>query len=178
VSAPLGIEARLLLAIHAVSSPALDALFRVSDWMGTPWLLAPMVLGLALVSLRKGQRGEAALWVAAGLSVLGLQEVLKGVVARPRPSLWPPIILAQGYSFPSGHALATAALYPLAARQWARTRASRARAAFVAAVLLVLFVGFGRLYLGVHWPTDVLAGWTLGSTLAILGVRLRRELRD
>jgi undecaprenyl-diphosphatase len=106
-------------------------------------------------------------------------EALKAVVARPRPALWPWLVPQAGFSFPSGHALAAASFYPVLAWEAGCVRPLRRRWFAVLAALGVLWLGLGRLYLGVHWPSDVLAGWALGaaqSGLALAGLRAKREL--
>jgi undecaprenyl-diphosphatase len=91
--------------------------------------------------------------------------------------LWETLIHPSGFSFPSGHAVASAAFYPLLG--WVLLRRRGVAAGVVGygtGALFALFVGVGRLYLGVHWPSDVLAGWLLGfaqSALAIAWLRKR-----
>jgi membrane-associated phospholipid phosphatase len=164
-------EETLLLAIHARGGPALDVLFRFSHQLGTFPFCALVVLGAAAWCLRHRPRREAWLWLGVGVSTYAIQEALKFLVARPRPALWPALVPQSGYSFPSGHALAAATFYPLLAWTWARARPGEARAAWGVAILLASYIGFGRLYLGVHWPTDVLAGWSLGAVQTALVVR-------
>lgn len=167
-------EVSLLLAIHARSGPALDALFRFSHQLGTFPFCALVVLSAAAWCLRHRPRREAWLWLGVGVSTYAIQEALKLLVARPRPALWPALVPQSGYSFPSGHALAAATFYPLLAWTWGRARPSETRAAWGVAILLASYIGFGRLYLGVHWPTDVLAGWSLGAVQAALVMRAAR----
>jgi undecaprenyl-diphosphatase len=169
------VETRILLAIHTWSSPVLDGVFWVSHLLGTAWFCIPLVLAAALWNHRRGERAEAWLWIALGLSTFLLQEWLKLVVARPRPALWPRLVDVIGLSFPSGHALASATFFPLLARARALTHEGRAARAYAAAVLLALFVGFGRLYLGVHWPSDVLAGWAIGAAQTLLAIHVRNR---
>ena len=166
-------DTRILLAIHAWSTPFLDSVFWFSDKIGALWFFVPVVILAAAWEERRGERAEAGLWVALGLSTVLLQYGLKLLVARQRPDLWPPIVPVTSLSFPSGHALASATFYPLLARGWARARPGEAPLAYTAAAALALFVGFGRLYLGVHWPTDVLAGWFLGAAQTAVAIRLR-----
>lgn len=167
-------EETLLLAIHARGGPILDALFRFSHELGTFPFCAFVVLSAAAWCWRHGRRRDAGLWLGIGVSTYVVQEGLKFLVARPRPGLWPPLVPQSGYSFPSGHALAAATFYPLLAWTWARARPDEARAAWAVAILLASYIGFGRLYLGVHWPTDVAAGWALGAAQTALAMRLAR----
>lgn len=157
-------EARLLLGLHAHASPFLDQLFILSHELGTLRAGTVLVLGAMAFHLARGERRLALLWLVAGLSTFTLQSGLKAAFERPRPELWPRILAApRDASFPSGHAVASATFYPLAALLVARRRSSGRAVAWGAAVALALFVGIGRLYLGVHWPSDVLAGWALGA---------------
>jgi membrane-associated phospholipid phosphatase len=95
--------------------------------------------------------------------------LLKGEVARPRPTLVPHWVDAANASFPSGHAAGSAMVYltlAALATQVVRDRAAR-RYFLVAAILLVGAIGTSRVYLGVHWPSDVLAGWSFGTLWAL-----------
>jgi membrane-associated phospholipid phosphatase len=164
-------EANLLLWFHAHASPALDAAFRLSHFVGAP----PVMVALAaLMALWHGVRRERAmvlLWVALGLSTVGVQVALKYTVLRPRPELWPRLVSQDGFSFPSGHALGAATMLPLLAASVSRSRRSWAPAAFVVSIVLAAWIGLGRLYLGVHWPSDVLAGWTMGALQSTFALR-------
>lgn len=165
-------EARLLLWIHAHASPALDSAFRLSHELGTLPTCAVIVAVAAAWLLGRGKRAEALLFVVLGLTTLELQEGLKALFTRPRPHLWTWVIPQADYSMPSGHALAAATFYPLLAWAVARRWPRAALPACVLAVALALFIGVGRLYLGVHWPSDVLVGWALGAGQTALGIAL------
>jgi membrane-associated phospholipid phosphatase len=174
-------EERLLLTIHAHASPLLDALFRASHLLGSLPTCALVVLALVAWHAARGERRQALVWLGAGLATLLLLEGIKPLVARARPDLWPrlttwPTLEGPGsFSFPSGHALASATFYPLLASELARRRPGSKRLAYACAIALAAFIGFGRLYLGVHWPSDVLAGWALGSIQALLAARALRD---
>ena len=162
-------EVRLMLWIHAHGSPVLDALAWFSNQLGTTMFCVALVSALGLWHLVRGERRLALCWVVVGLSVLVCQGGLKRLVARQRPELWERSAARPvDFSFPSGHAVASASFYPLVAFLLARHFPRRAWLCWSVAVALAAFVGLGRLYLGVHWPSDVLAGWTLGATLAVV----------
>lgn len=167
-------EASLLLSIHALASPVLDAVFLLSHELGTLRFCLALVLAAAAGHWLRGERRESGAWLAVGLTTLLLFSFLKPAFARPRPDLWPCLVEATGHAFPSGHALAAATFYPLLAS--VTFRLGRGGFALVG-VGLPLFVGFGRLYLGVHWPSDVLAGWALGALQAVTTIRWIRARR-
>lgn len=171
-------EALALLAIHDQASPWFDRFFLLSHYLGTLWFCAPFVLTVVLWHRVRGETVLANVWLGVGVSTYLLQEGLKRAVARPRPQLWarletwPPVAGSESFAFPSGHALAAATFYPLLAYVLARGLCPRhRRAVALLGALLALWIGFGRLYLGVHWPTDVLAGWALGAAQALVAMR-------
>ncbi len=96
--------------------------------------------------------------------------ILKDLFHRPRPDLVPISIYVSGASFPSGHSMMSAVTYLTLGALLARSQErKRVRAYFLlVAMFLTVAVGVTRVYLGVHWPTDVLAGWTAGAVWALL----------
>ncbi|MFF4170562.1 phosphatase PAP2 family protein [Streptomyces sp. NPDC001744] len=167
----------------AVAHPGFTRANRVlSDWVWDPVtmrLLAAVAVGLLW------WRGERwlAVWVAGtSLLTVGLQQGLKALVGRDRPH-WPdPVDSARYAAFPSGHAMTATVtcglLLWVLALHW-RDGWRGWGALTGAAVVSVLGVGWTRVYLGVHWPSDVLGGWLLGwccVAVAVLTYR-RREAR-
>ena len=117
---------------------------------------------------------DATVLLAAVLGATALSELLKLGFARPRPDLVAHIVETTSMSFPSGHATLSAATYLTIGALVAHAQDRRAVKTYVhaAAILLTLMIGASRVYLGVHWPTDVLAGWCLGAAWAIACVTL------
>ncbi|MFC5801786.1 phosphatase PAP2 family protein [Streptomyces formicae] len=157
----------------ALAEPGFTQANRVfSDWVWDPWTMRALIAAVVLLLLWRAA-WLPALWVAAA-SVLGsaVQQGLKFLVGRERPSWSNPVDTAEYAAFPSGHAMTATVtcglLLWLLGRRGAGPRVWRA--AVAAAAVTVLGVGFTRLYLGVHWLTDVVAGWLLGVCLVAVAV--------
>lgn len=116
-----------------------------------------------------GKRLQAAVLVGAVVSAELSADLLKALYSRPRPDLVPHLSYVYSHSFPSGHSTLSAATFLTLAGILSSLQTKRRAKAFIftIAVLLVAAIGFSRVYLGVHWPTDVLAGWTLGAAWAL-----------
>jgi undecaprenyl-diphosphatase len=138
-------------------------LFRISHVLASQRFCSVLVLSAALVHLLRRERREAVAWIAVGVSTAVVIETLKHFIVRPRPELWSRIVTQGGSSFPSGHAVASAALYPLLAWVLVRGRPRLRPPALALGAAIALLIGLGRLYLGLHWPSDVLGGWALGA---------------
>jgi undecaprenyl-diphosphatase len=132
-------------------------------------LLAALAVGFLVVTKKYV---EGLVLLAAVLGATALSEGLKFGYARPRPDLVAHAVETLGSSFPSGHATLSAATYltigALVAHAQERQRVKTY--IHVTAILLALLIGVSRVYLGVHWPTDVLAGWCVGAAWSILCV--------
>jgi undecaprenyl-diphosphatase len=115
-------------------------------------------------------RAAALLVLVAVVGGIAINTVLKIQFARPRPDLFVPAAKVFTASFPSGHATFSAITYMTLAALLARmTTSRRLRCYFVAvAVVLTFMIGVSRVYLGVHYPTDILAGWCIGSAWALM----------
>lgn len=130
-------------------------------------LLVAFAAGLLLV--RRAAR-TALLLVLATASGGWLVALLKDRFARPRPALVDHLVQVQSASFPSGHAANSAVVFLTLAALLMRVETVRAERiyTFGVAILLTVMVGISRVYLGVHWPSDVAAGWLLGAGWALL----------
>lgn len=165
------LEAQFLRALHALSSPGLDALFLWSHYLGSTRTWQVIITAAVLLCCLRRSFRLALTWLVLGLGVDATQKGLKLLIGRARPALWPHPIPHPSPAMPSGHALAAAAFYGFAAYLLARRLPAHARRFYLLAGALAFYVGLGRLYLGVHWPSDVLAGWAIGAGYAWLASR-------
>jgi undecaprenyl-diphosphatase len=147
--------------INRLASPPLTSLMRGVTYLGSNEVLAGVgVCAVAAFLLARWRRAAVALVVTmAGAALLNF--LLKLAFRRERPSPFFDTPLPESYSFPSGHALLSLCLYGVLAAVVATRLKGRGPRAFVwaSSSLLVALVGFSRLYLGVHYPSDVLAGY-------------------
>ena len=143
----------------------------VSD-SATVFVLGPVMLILLVLWWRRYRYD----WIALAVSITGaavLNQVVKQIFERARPTLFPHLQVATGYSFPSGHSQAALAFYSVLAYLVARRLAPKWRIpVYIAATLWILLVGLSRNYLEVHYPSDVLAAFavTLPWALAVIFV--------
>lgn len=139
----------------------------------TAMAVVAVVLGVAIGPWRHGVAGALTILLASLLN-----STLKITIARDRPDLLEPIIVERGFSFPSGHSALAMVAYGVLAVLVSRSRlAPRARSAIIFALgVLVGLVGISRIWLGVHFPTDVLAGWTAGGVIVLIYAALTRRV--
>jgi membrane-associated phospholipid phosphatase len=152
-----GWDAPILLFWHRHATSALDALAVFLTIVGNTGPMVGLGVLVLLVLLRRRAWRAATLWaLSVGGSML-LTQVIKALVARPRPTLWLSLRPETTLSFPSGHAMDTAAV--ATALIFLLTHGRFGGWVRVLGPLFALAVGWARMYLGVHNPSDVLAGW-------------------
>jgi undecaprenyl-diphosphatase len=143
---------------------------KILTWLGSSALLWPVIGVVALLLIQRGRRWREAVFLtsALGRSVL-LSDAVKRLVDRPRPPASVQLVHATGTSYPSGHAMDAVAGYAALVLVLSLDRSRKARAIlFSSAALVVLVVGWSRIYLGTHWLTDVLGGYALGGLLVVI----------
>jgi undecaprenyl-diphosphatase len=178
----LAFDDRLRTLVHDLASPRLTTLMRAASLYGGPAVLVPAGLMAAVAFVVKGWR-RGALLVVVTLAGAGLLNwLLKFSFARVRPASFFDYPLPGSPSFPSGHALYAASVFGgLAVLLTARIRNRLLQLAiWFVAISLILLVGLSRVYLGVHYPSDVLAGYAIGIiwvTAVAFGDRLARHRR-
>lgn len=181
-----GGDRTLLLVFRSASDPAdpigprwLEEMARDVSALGGTVVLTLLTLGV-VGHLLLVRRRRAAAFVAASITgATTLAYVLKDLFARPRPDVVPHLAHVSSASFPSAHSMLSTAVYLTLGALLARYQKSRVLKAYALlwAVLLALLVGVSRVYIGVHWPSDVLGGWAAGAAWAALSWIVARALQ-
>jgi undecaprenyl-diphosphatase len=184
-----GLDEALLLALRNpadLSDPIgplwFEELVRDMTALGSTAVLTLLVIAVSGFLYLTGRTRKAVgvlVWSAAGTAISHLSKL---GFARPRPELVPHAAEVFTPSFPSGHAMLSAVIYLTLGAMIATAQDDRRTKLYVLAfaIMLTLLVGSSRVYLGVHWPSDVLAGWALGAAWACFGwlIFRRMEQRD
>lgn len=163
-------DAATLLWLHQWASPGLDRVMLSITNLGDPEVVIPVVIGVLSLFAWKRRWLESLMLIIACAGAIALNQGLKLVFTRPRPTLWTPLIKETSYSFPSGHALGSLVLYGFLAYVFARWYPRHAHWIYGLAVILISLIGLSRLYLGVHFPTDIVAGYSMGFLWLMLCV--------
>lgn len=180
-----GFDEAVLLALRAPGDPAdplgppwVEEMARDLTALGGTGVLTFLTLAAAGLLVLQRRRGTALYLLGAVGSGILLSSTAKVLFDRPRPDLVPHGSHVYTASFPSGHSLMAAVVYLTLAVLVARGFPERGVKIYVVALalLVTLAVGVSRVYLGVHWPTDVLAGWAAGGAWALACAALARVL--
>jgi membrane-associated phospholipid phosphatase len=151
----------------AVDEPGLTHVFRIlTDWVWDPWAMRLVCAAAVVWLVWRHSAWWPALWLVATCALGTLvQQFLKAAVGRERPVWSDPVDSAHYGAFPSGHAMTATVVCGLLLWLLHVYEAGRVlrRTALVLAVVSVVGVGLTRIWLGVHWPSDVLGGWLLGA---------------
>ncbi|MEG4499737.1 phosphatase PAP2 family protein [Microcoleus sp. F10-C6] len=174
-------DTSILLALRELHAPLGDRIMLGFTFLGEPNLLLVICLSLSIILLGRNHRSEAATIAIAAGGAIGLNLLLKKLFARARPQLWERVVDVRFYSFPSGHAMISMVIYGLLGYFLGSRFPKQRWLIYSLTVVLVAAIGLSRLYLGVHWPTDVIAGYTAGLVwliTCILSLEIWKELRS
>ena len=178
-----GLDNRIADELHEHATRPLTEFFEAVTTLGNGIVLAGVAAIAAYLLARRRYYAEAVLMVLAYVGAQALSFSLKLAFRRDRPFFTDPLATVSTYSFPSGHATVSIAVYGALCLVLVRRLTGPARVVCVAAaVLLVSLIGFSRLYLGVHFLSDVLAGYSVGLAwlalcVVVLDLHHRRRSR-
>ncbi len=181
------IDETILLSLRAAEDPSmpigplwLGEVMRDLTALGGATLLFLLTFTIVIYLMLQRRLGSMTFLIAAIVGGALVSLILKETFGRPRPDLVTHLSYVTTSSFPSGHSMLSAVTYLTLGALLARIHTSRRIKAFflIIAIFLTVLVGISRVYLGVHWPTDVLGGWTVGTAWAILCWFVARWLQE
>jgi membrane-associated phospholipid phosphatase len=162
-----------LLWIHQFANPQLDTVMLFITALGNP----PMAITVFITTIiwlgikrRYTDVGRFAIVCIGGVLI---NQVMKLFFAKPRPELWTRLISEHSFSFPSGHAVGSMVIYGFIAYIFAKELVPYRKYVYFAASLLIIAIGLSRLYLGVHYPTDIIAGYGIGFLWLMTCLKVR-----
>jgi membrane-associated phospholipid phosphatase len=174
-------DTSVLFAIQKLQQPWLTPIMVFITNIGDPTLLVSLCVIVSIGLVVRKQKSEAMTVAIAAFGALGLNFLLKQLFERSRPALWSRVVDVRFYSFPSGHAMLSIVIYGILG-YLLTTRYPNQRGWIVLGTsILIVLIGFSRLYLGVHWLTDVIAGYAAGFVWlmsCILSLEIWRYRRD
>lgn len=166
----------VLEAVHHLATPQLDSIIPLITQLGFTWAIAAALLVIVWLCVRHGRYRDAVLAVVSvgGSALINL--ILKALFQRDRPDLWQRLVTENSHSFPSGHAMASASITILCIvivwntkwRVWA----------LIGGAIYMVMIAFTRLYLGVHYPTDIMAGWLVTAAWVVIAAFVVRKFRS
>jgi undecaprenyl-diphosphatase len=157
------IEEACLLTLKEWANPILDRCMTAITWMAQGEVTIPLLVVVGGILIYYNE-AIAAFVLAIGLSGSWLLNgIFKSFFRRERPDLWASSKRPMDYSYPSGHSMSAISFYGLLAANLTNCLSIPLGITATLAAILTLAVGFSRVYLGMHWPTDVLSGWVAGG---------------
>jgi len=162
----------IMLALHSLSGPWLDTIFYYITKTGDIFIIIP-VLAMFIYLWRRSEKITAVLLVLSAILFPLVSLVVKEQFGRPRQEVFPPLVVEHTFSFPSGHTLTAVGVYGfIAVLLW--QRGHRLLAALSG--LWVFVIALSRVYLGAHYPSDILASLALGTIMLIIVLFIDKRL--
>ncbi len=157
-----GFDQTILIGIHQFANPTLNTIMLNVTRLGNPSTVVFITLVALGILWGRNYHQEAKIFLLNCLGGAILSYGLKLAFSKPRLQLWKLLISEKSYSYPSGHALGSIVLYGLLAYLLGNHYPKYTKVFYSIAAILITSIGLSRLYLGVHWPTDVIAGYGVG----------------
>jgi membrane-associated phospholipid phosphatase len=167
------LDRSLLLWIHQFANPQLDGVMLFITALGDPCVVITVFISTIAWLGMKRRYTDGIRFIIVSVGGASINYVMKLFFAKPRPELWPRLISETSFSFPSGHAVGSMVVYGFIAYILARELPSYQRYIYAVASVLIIAIGFSRLYLGVHYPTDIIAGYGVGILWLITCLKVK-----
>jgi membrane-associated phospholipid phosphatase len=169
-----------LLWLHQFANPQLDRIMLFFTALGDPPTVVTIFLIASVWLLLKRRYSDVIRFAIVCAGGVFINQGMKLFFAKPRPELWPRLITDPTFSFPSGHAVGSMVVYGFVAYILAKELQQYKLYIYAIASIFIVAIGLSRLYLGVHYPTDIIAGYGIGflwlTTCLKLDFRFRRSL--
>ena len=169
------IDRALLLGLYGGHRPALAEAARILTWMGSGWVVSVLTTVAAIVLILRRERWPGLVLLVGPLVGKALTQFQKYEFNRLRPDANPHLVEIHDLSFPSGHSANAMMTYVGLALFLFAEEPSRRRIALLAAGVLTFLVGLSRIVLGVHWPSDVVGGWSYGLVWVLMLYAISRR---
>ena len=167
-------DTSIISAVQALEATWLTVVYKVFTWIGSAYVVIPVTLiAFLLLYFKHQQRGLAILFAAVIIATVSSNELLKRYFKRDRPELHR-IIDAGGLSFPSGHTMMALSLYAIIAYTvWRSIKSLKLRILLISWVTFMIFmIASSRIYLGVHYPSDILGGLAASTFIVTLFISI------
>lgn len=166
------LDTQISMAVHHRQTPVLDVLMILCTMIGTGPVFITVNCAVGYWAYKRGRNSYILVLVANLIIAIVVNPVLKQIFARARPTLVEVIQRPDTYSFPSGHAMSAMVVFGSIATVIIALRPKLKPFVMACAGILIAGIGVSRVYLGAHWPMDVLAGWASGVPFLIATVHI------
>lgn len=166
------IDSTVELAVHRLDSPIADVIMKTATFIGSDVVVIPVLLLVMAFAIHRRKRRAAIILAINAIVVTGSNSLLKLAFSRERPTLFDKIALPTSYSFPSGHSMSAMGIYGVVAAVLIAFYPRKKPLIATLAAVLIFTIGFSRIYLGVHWPFDVIGGFAGGVPPLVVSVYL------
>ncbi|MDB4953349.1 MAG: phosphoesterase, PA-phosphatase related [Myxococcales bacterium] len=166
------IDLAAALAVHRFESTVGDAMMEAASFIGSYTVVIPVVVLTSALAIRQRRRRAAVILALDTVAVAIANWLLKIYFSRQRPTLFDKIPLPKSFSFPSGHSMCAMGIYGAVAAVLISLYPRARITVLIVTTLLVATIGISRIYLGVHWPLDVVAGFIGGVPPLMVAVYL------
>ena len=170
------LDIRVELAVHQhLDSPAGDVWALTASFVGSNVVLFPVIAAVGLLAWRRRRRAAAVVLVVNSIAVMLGELLLKQIFARERPHLFDKLAIPTDYSFPSGHSMSAVGVWGVIAAVLVALYPQHKLAIVLVAIPWIVSIGLSRIYLGVHWPFDVLGGFLGGLPPLLASIHLLHD---
>lgn len=170
------LDVRAEMAMHEHFDSRIGDVWALSaSFVGSTLFLIPMIALVSVLALRRHKRAAVIVLVVNAAAVMVGDVLLKRVFARERPHLFDKLAIPTDYSFPSGHSMSAVGVWGVIAAVLVLLYPRYKVAIIAVAVPMILSIGLSRIYLGVHWPFDVLGGFLAGTPPLLASIHMLQE---